>query len=53
MLDHDTVAGQINPNDESKYPYKDSFMECLQRAKKIANDRSLVLCIERTMELLD
>ncbi len=51
MLDHDTVAGQINPHEV--YPCKDSFMECLIRAKKVANDRSLVLCIERTMELLD
>lgn len=53
MLDHDTVAGQINPRGITVYPCKEYFVECLQRAKKVANDRTLVMCIERTMELLD
>lgn len=52
MLDHETVARQITLSDET-HPDKESFLTCLEHAKKISSNCSLVMCIERTMELLE
>ncbi len=52
MLDHETVARQISLSEET-IPNKESFLTCLERAKKISCSDSLIVCIERTMNILD
>ncbi len=48
MLDHETVARKVCTHDEKR-----TFKECLIRTKRLIRANSLLLCIEKVINMLN
>ncbi len=53
MLDRDTVTGQEVARFEVSKTSKRNFLECLARAKTVADDKDFLLCLDRAMVLFE